>query len=282
MANRKFFKRQVRDMSRYLKELDIIMILLKLIFFFFLFFLLLIVFRLPFLSDFPVPAVAAGFSIVAVIINLYRERETDTIHRVEQRYRFMRERLTTAMDNLFENNEIVESLINDVSRDFAKVSVSSFLNLRKVTIYSIFSIVLALIILIATFVGFEPIDFSLIFSGVGGVGSGSGFGSSGSGGGAGEAVTNPTIGSFAGSSDSSDIFGVKSVAKLGNEEITFEIHPEYGDGPSIRNSGELRSSGGSEESLDASGIAAESFRENIPEKHEDIVRKYFEKVAEED
>jgi len=72
------------------------------------------------------------------------------------------------------------------------------------------------------------------------------------------------------------------VATIEGEKIQMEIHPEYGDELGIDESGKPKtetpfstiSSAGYE------AVSAESYQENIPVEDETVVRKYFEKLAE--
>ncbi len=187
-------------------------------------------------------------------------KSRDAFQMVEERYSNFKERLRAAYDNREKDNIIVRDLSDKISREMDSVRYSSFLNSKKAAGKILLSIFLAFIILSITF----KFDVLLVEKPVSAVEEAQ----------AGEA---PGAGGL-GESTIQDIFGAPSVAKIEGEKLELELYPGAGE-IKLRDIKERKFS---EVQHSAAGISpAEAFSEDIPEKYENIVRVYFEKLAEE-
>jgi hypothetical protein len=214
-----------------------------------------------------------------VIILLKNKSPLSALKTLEEGNPGLREKLRTANDNKGKSNVIVDSLVEDVRKDLKSFDNSAFFDVKKTSSYIFLSIILVFLLLSMMFVGFEGMDISIMLGsssssdGASG-GGGSGAGGSGSGG-AGE-DTDPQGGL---GSASADIYGAPSIAIIEGQEISMEIHPEYGGESGV--GGESTSSEAVNviRSSFVYGSAAESYSENIPVQLEEVVRSYFEKVT---
>jgi len=135
---------------------------------------------------------------------------------VESKYKELKDKLTTAFDNFYADNEIVNDLQKDIIKQMKKVEVSSFLSIKKTVVKCVAGILLSFVVLLLTVYGVQfdlPKAISKLpeivrIEGMPGFSS----------------ELNGTLPS-AGFSGDENIYGEPSVAELGNEELNFEIKP---------------------------------------------------------
>ena len=217
------------------------------------------------------------------VVQVVRSRSTGrkTVDIVGDKYPSLEEKLKTAYDSEdgCEGNVIVNSLISDVSEEIEEVESGSFFNTKKTSMRVFLAIFLMFCLLIITTLSFPEIDLNFDVDAFGGISPASSMYGEGNGSGIGAGAG---AGAGAGTGEMKDIYGEVSVAAIEGEKIQMEIHPEYGDELGIDESGKTKtetpfstiSSAGYE------AVSAESYKENIPVEDETVVRKYFEKLAE--
>lgn len=245
---------------------------------------------------FGVVSVLLGFlvyygAIPAVIlvstIFLRRRRVENHIRTVEKGNPILEERLSAAYDNIENDNFIVRGLVREVCSDLNKVKTDSFLNMSKIKRYVGISIICVFILLFLLLSGYEGLGLGgFLGSGSGGDGGGNqgtGSGSGAGGGGMGEEGDSPTTQQTSiGQGPPQDIYGDSSIAQIEGDELELEMHPEYGEGGDFDFEDDERR-GNIENIVNGftQATVAETYSENIPVEMENVVRNYFEKLAEE-
>ena len=222
----------------------------------------------PFYSAIP----AAMF----LIITSYLGFDQSKALLVEQKYPNLNEKLRTAFDNAYVENEVVDDLEGEVVDDLRNVRVSSFID-RKKTAYKTSAIVaLCFIILLVAAFGVRFIDVNLLFREglpeflTGGAGLSP------------ESADTPA----AGAGESSDIYGKEKLAELGAEEIEINLAAmnfEVLSGASFREPPEVEF----EETFpdiicadDPGGCGNEQYsEEKTPVEHAELVKNYFLNIA---
>jgi len=177
--------------------------------------------------------------------------------------------ITTAYENRTSRNVIVEKLINDAKINLANLAASNIIS-RKKNMLRVFALILLCFVMLFS-------SFSAI-PGSGGYYGGHGSLADGTGEGDGFTSGNKTESEFA-SNKMPDIFGEKSVAKIGEQEINITIHTDYGKDsgglgePIEELMGESPYTSGNGSEL----YAPDTFRDNLPddEKEKEVIRRYF-------
>jgi len=223
--------------------------------------------------------------LIVGVLYLLGRRYLTPIRDMERGNPVLEERLRTAYDNQERDNIITRGLVREVSYDLTDVSSDAFINMKRVNTYVAVSIIVVFILLFLLFAGFGGLGLGGLFGGGGGGGSGGvqgeGSGTGGGGGGLSD------VGEMESSQETSigqgppeNIYGDQSIAQIDGQDMELEMHPEYGEyGDFDMEGGE----GGAEEIRKGfvQATAAESYTENIPVELEGVVRKYFERLAEE-
>ncbi len=226
--------------------------------------------------------IGAGVAAGAYILGFGRG---DVVEKIERENPFLEDRFGTAIDNEDKDNIVVKDLINQVYLDLGKARTDSLLHMRRVGLEIGISVIVVFLLLFLMFIGFEGVDIGGFIGGSSG-GSGGGGGNSGQGGGSGggEGGGNTPADQEVsmGMGDTQNIFGNPTVAKIEGKDIELEIHPEYGEG---MGTGEEGGKGPQTNPTTAQGVSVEAvssnpYTENIPAELEELVRSYFEKVAE--
>jgi hypothetical protein len=257
-----------------------------------------------------------GFSMVYsmipaglyVLIQLLREfRKVNVIKQIEGRYDSLNESLETAYEYRGAENIIVDSLLDDVAKNMDHVESSTFFKPREVTIRVFTAITLVFIMLAITVLDLRGalLDFMVDNTGVGGKLK-DGFSQAGDrfetlmgdrweqsnystdkekdklgaeSGGERPGISQgpiPGRGGGVGQDSGQDIYGKASSANIEGENIEFSLHPEYGGEIEIRETGGRVT----QKSFELTRVeSAETCDECVigPE-HEEVVRKYFEKI----
>jgi len=214
------------------------------------------------------PILAIVPAVVYFFIKLFVNVRKDKRLAVESKYEPLREKLRTAADNMQTENLVVNELQEDVIHDLKQVGLSSFLDTRRLS-YKVFFIILLSfsIVLITTsdlyivdinkFITELPEKFSFIDPG-------------------GKKGLNLELGNI---NESDNIYGNSKLAVLGNQEIDIKIKPinyeinvkEYGDAEQ-KEFKELFPS-------DINIEQGSAFEEDIPEEQQELVKNYFNKLA---
>jgi|TARA_Y100000310_G_scaffold220550_2_gene222081 hypothetical protein len=199
---------------------------------------------------------------------LYVNSKTDKRKIIEKKYEPLREKLRTAADNYKQDNPVVNELQNDVVLDLKHVSLSSFISTKRISYKILSTIILSFAIVLATTLNLYIVDLSKFL---------------------GELpeflekvnpinrASNNPIGEI---NESDDIYGDSKLAVLGNQEIDIKIKP-------VNYEVNVREEGDAEQKQfdeifpsDVNIEQSSAYEENIPEEQQQLVKSYFNKLAE--
>jgi len=265
----KIFENQLMEIEGILRNIYVFNGVLKFIVLVLFFSILAITFMVPYYYS-VVPAL-----FLTVLLTL-RTRNKGLVANVTKKYKSLDERLDTAYDNKNRRpNFVLESLLREVSNDLRNVSTGMFFSPKKTMVYVLMAVVLSGILLLMGVTDFKGVDIGLSKFLDPNYQAESTEGSSNTG-------HASMGGSISGGIDTNpDIYGSSSVAKIKGEDIEMEIHPEYNTGSGASEFEDPSETGGSSP-IDVTGSPAELYSENIPVRMEELVRKYFEKISEEE
>ncbi len=213
------------------------------------------------------------FSVIIALLffiaSLLLSAKENSILKVESKYSALKEKLRTAADNVNLQNTVVSELQEDIVKDLRRVEDAAFFSERRTYTKILLIMLLAFIIIFSAPISFREVapDVKLtdipFFGGRGGGASAEGKGPG--------AGVGPSSG---------DIYGAKSVAKLGTEEIKIELK-HVGLEVNLKSVKDIEERE-FEESFPSEVYAesAESLEENIPREEQEIVKNYFKAVAE--
>ena len=226
-----------------------------------------------FLSVYLLLSIVNLYPILALIpaaiyfaLRLYSRLKMDKRKIVESKYEPLKEKLRTAADNIKEDNPVINELEEEVVHDLKNVGLSSFIQTKEVS-YKLFeTIALSFTIVLVTTMNLYIIDLNEFLS-----------------------TTIPEYlkgipkladGSLLGEiNESNDIYGDSQLAVLGNEQIDIRISPVNYE-VSVREEGDVEQKQFDEIfPSDVDVEQASSFEENIPEEQQELVKKYFDKLA---
>ena len=195
---------------------------------------------------------------------------------IEDKYPDLADKLSAGKDTLDEEqNVFARDLHEELRKELRKVMVSSFINTERLRKDLLFIALLAILIVIIS--PFNPVLLSLNFNpadfGLGGDGGFFNRGGSSSG-------TDDGEGDGAGGGSNEDIFGDKSIAVLGDEDLNVQLHmgDDSFDFSKLKKTERFEFKAVYPDEIEAT--ASSSFEENIPKDQQDIVKKYYKKLAE--
>ncbi|MBD3312944.1 hypothetical protein GF345_00720 [Candidatus Woesearchaeota archaeon] len=210
-------------------------------------------------------------------LSIYRETQLNKIRIVEKYYPDLNEKLRTAADHAsIQNNEVVDELHKEVIDELKKVSAASFFN-RKETFTKIASVVLICFVIIFTTalnLNLGPYKDKLFDSVQDTLSS--------------DQESGPDEGdpegiALGGTGKNQDIYGQRSVALLGEDEIEMQIRPSSYEFI-IRDSGELEDEEQFDNMIppDVTAVESRNYREDIPDEKDkqQLIKDYFKKLAE--
>lgn len=228
-------------------------------------FFLVVYFLLSLINLFPLLAVVPA--LVYFAARLYVSSKRDKRRIVEGKYEPLREKLRTAADNIKDENPVVNELEDEVVQDLKHVGLSSFIQTKRVS-YKIFTtIFLSFVIVLATMLNLYVVDLNELFSNIPGVIDNFRIGKRGN---------NILIGEI---NESEDIYGDSKLAVLGNKEIDIKIRPVNYE-VNVREEGDVEKKQFDEIFPREVAIEqASAFEERIPEEEQELVKSYFNKLA---
>ena len=234
------------------------------------------------LMDYSIPFETLGLTVTAVILSLIitiilhiRDKRSNVLNLVENKYPILYERLRTAYDNRKNSNIIVDNLLNNVMLDTKTVRSSSFLNKKRLAF--------GMIALLATSSFFTyviisdyrteltPEDISQIIEELPLIKE--------------EEETEVLLPE--GEWDTEDeeggnenLFGEPAIIVIEGEEIDLTLPPGAGQGFTIKEEGEIRTEEFERSSAyDISVISSQAYYESLPEGYHSIIKAYFEEMA---
>ena len=204
-------------------------------------------------------------------IHAYHERKKLTYHYVEEKNPALKEQLITAADNVDKEYEIVEYLNRDVLENMRHTMTSYFFSFGKLTRELFFLFVIAFLIIGASAYNVRFLDTHKAIEEVKNFKA---FNKD-------YDVDEALLEFEEGNPDEDEIYGEKSIAELGNEQLQLELNPIKSDAdiskiqePEHR---KFRSTVPTEilASTDA------SYEESIPKGYQKIVKSYFREISKE-
>lgn len=221
------------------------------------------------------------FAIIPAAIYFHKiynnKKKTNAYSIIEEKFPELKDKLKTARDNLDDENIFVRSLHQEVTKELNQVPTSLFLDHKKTRNDIILLAVLAIIIIaIAPFniqfikIKFNPEDFRLDLEGTDLL-KAMAFGGDEEGGG----------GEGAGGGVNEDIFGEKSIALLGDEdlEVMLSLSNNEIDVSNVKEVEEIQFKSTYPDEIGAT--AASSFEGDIPKEQQELIKNYYKKIAEE-
>lgn len=220
------------------------------------------------------PLSAAVPALFYFIYSSYEETKLNKIRIVEKFYPQLNEKLRTAVDYAKVENEIVDELHREVISEMREVAASSFFN-RKETFEKIgVIIVLCFVIVGVTLLGVNFGAFKGKLKDV--------FGSLGEGGDGGD-YNGQIAQTVGGGAVNKDIFGLRSIAKLGDKEMEVQLKTSSYEFI-VREAGEVADEEEFQSQFPDEVISVESknYNEVIPgeKDKQDIIKSYFKKLGE--
>ncbi|MFH1125518.1 MAG: hypothetical protein V1703_00190 [Candidatus Altiarchaeota archaeon] len=249
-------------------------------------------------------------TVLYVVIALSkRALQSDVVGTIEKKTGRLQERLKTAYDNKNKENIIVSSLISDVSGEMDNMEASSFMNQRRVSYKVVASIALIFLILVLTVIDLRWIlantfDFDMMMRSITNAMKERGIQYERAVGGEdrweGSNLTTesekeklgaepggerpgfqmgpiPGGGGGVGSDDRADIYGKASSAAIEGENVDFNLRPDYGGEVEIKNDNEDEQQ---VNAINPEGVESADTCDEcaIGPEHEDLVKRYFEKI----
>jgi len=227
-------------------------------------FFLAVYFVLSLVNLYPISALIPA--LIYFILMLYVHSREDKRKIVESKYEPLKEKLRTAADNVNEDNPVVNELEEEVVRDLKNVGLSSFVQTRKIY-YKIFaSMLLSIMIVMATTMNLYVVDLSGFLSGIPGL------------------MDSLNPGKIKGNvnvdiNESNDIYGESKLALLGDKPVDIRIKP-------VNYEVNVREEGDAEKKQfdemfpnDVDVEQSSSSDEHIPEEQQELVKNYFDKMA---
>ncbi|MCH8003936.1 MAG: hypothetical protein IH934_04880 [Nanoarchaeota archaeon] len=255
----KIFIKAIKEINRTLNFIMVFESILNAAIFF-----LVVYFLLSLVNLFPILAIIP--TIIYFVMRLYTNSKIDKRKIVESKYGPLKEKLRTAADNVKKENPVVNELEEEVMYDLKQVGLSSFIQTKQVY-YKIFAtIILSFAIVAATTLDLYIVDLGLFISNLP------------------EIIDNINprksdnvlLGEI---NESDDIYGKSKLAILGNQQIDIRITPVNYE-VNVREEGDVEQKQFDE--IFPKEIAvdqASAFEEKIPEEEQELVKSYFNKLA---
>ncbi len=228
------------------------------IFFLALYFLLSLINLYPFSAIIP--------ALIYFVLGLYVHLKEDKRKIVESKYAPLKEKLRTAADNVGQDNIVVNELEEEVVRDLKNVGLSSFVQTNKVS-YKVFAcILLSFGIVLATTMDLYIVDLGQFLGNLP------------------ELIDRLDPNKIAGNAnlevnESSDIYGASKLATLGDNPVDIKIKPVNYE-VSVREEGDVEQKQFDEMFPGEVDIEqSSSSDEYIPEEQQELVKNYFDKLA---
>ncbi len=236
------------------------------------------------LIDYSIPFETLGLAVAAVILSLIitiilhiRDKKSNAINLVEDKYPILYERLRTAYDNRKSSNVIIDNLLNNVMSDTKSVRSSSFLNKKRLAFGILALVATSSFFTYVTISDYHtevtPEDLIQIIEELPLIQE--------------EEETQPEgllpedgDGGESDEGGSENLFGEPAIIVIEGEEIDLTLPPGAGIGFSGSTEGEIRTEEFERSSAyDISVISSQAYYESLPEGYDNIIKAYFEEMA---
>ncbi|MBW6471399.1 MAG: hypothetical protein K0A90_09300 [Methanosarcinaceae archaeon] len=235
------------------------------------------------LMDYSIPFETLGLVFAAVILSLIitiilhiRDKRSNVLNLVENKYPVLFERLRTAYDNRTNSNIIIDNLLTNVMMDTKTVRSSSFLNKKRLAFGIIALLATSSFFTYVTISDYRtditPEDISKIIEEL--------------------PLIKEEEKQLEGllpeggddregdESDTENLFGEPAIIVIEGEEIDLTLPPGAGIGFTGRTEGEIRTEEFERSSAyDISVISSQAYYESLPEGYHSIIKAYFEEMA---
>ncbi|MBI4017150.1 MAG: hypothetical protein HY363_05670 [Candidatus Aenigmarchaeota archaeon] len=200
-------------------------------------------------------------------LHTYRAIKGTSYRQVEDKVPQLKEMLRTAADNVSRDNEITGALNQDVLHLMKLVRTSYFLNFGRLTRELLMMGVVAFLIIGASAYNVHLLNFDEVASKI--KSSYGGFGQ--------YEMSSEDLVYEENASD--DIYGNKSVAELGSEELNLQINPVLSDVAIGKTKPPEKKEFQEVPPREIAGTTDTTFQETIPKGYQKIVKSYFREIA---
>ena len=231
-----------------------------------------------------IPFETLGLAVAAIILSLIitiilhiRDKKSNAIDLVENKYPILFERLRTAYDNRKNSNIIVDNLLNNVMSDTRSVRSSSFMNKKRLAFGIIALLATSSLLTYVTITDYRtevtPEDLIQIIEELPLPSSQE------------EEETEVLLPEGEGDTEGDEggtenLFGEPAIIVIEGEEIDLTLPPGAGLGFTIKDEGEIRTEEFERSSAyDISIISSQAYYESLPEGYDNIIKAYFEEMA---
>ena len=212
-----------------------------------------------------------SFVPFAIYFVFYLKRRARRINykTVERKAPFLHEKLRTVADNLYKNNEIINSLNQEVLNRIRDVKISAFFDYNAIARRMMVLVSLCVIIIFVVSLNVRFLDFKGVVEKIESIPK--------------KIVNEPYGDVFAPNGflgeGNKDIYGEKSIAELGTTELNLKISLLSNE-IDVTNIGDVKEKEfKSEFPTEIYAKAEASFEEDIPKEHQKIVKNYFNKIS---
>lgn len=218
--------------------------------------------------------VAAVFSLIITIMLHIRDKISSAVYLIEDKYPILYERLRTAYDNRKNRNIIVDNLLNNVLPDTTTVRSSTFLNKKRLAFCIIAFVVTSSLFTYVTSSDHRintPEDLKRMIENLPlmqeedktqGL------------------LPEDEVDSESGDDGSENLFGEPAIIVIEGKEIDLALPPGTGIGFSDSEEGETRTEDFKRSSAyDINAISSQAYYESLPEGYSNMIKAYFEKMA---
>lgn len=228
-------------------------------------FFLAVYFLLSLVNLYPISALIPA--LVYFILRVYTYSREDKRKTVESKYEPLKEKLRTAADNINEENIIVNELEQEVIRDLKNVSLSSFIQTRKISYKILATMLLSFAIVLATTMNLYIVDLNKFFGDIPGILEGIN---------PRRAASNLNVEI----NESNSIYGESKLATLGDNPIDIKIKPVNYE-VNVREEGDAEQKQFDEIFPSEVDIkqASSSDEDKYAAEQQELVKKYFDKLA---
>jgi len=201
-------------------------------------------------------------------IHVYRNvKKRQNMAYVEEKVPELQEQLTTVADNTDKENVIVTSLQQDVLHSMKAIKTSYFLSFGRLARELITLAVVSVLIITVAAHGVKFFDLTDALRDLGNLGQGAGE----------YDLSNASLEFIENMSE--DIYGNKSIAELGNDEIQLQLSPVLSDIDISKVSPPESKEFNSALPTEIKATTDVSFQESIPKGYQRIVKSYFREIA---
>jgi len=186
---------------------------------------------------------------------------------IEDKVPELKEKISTVADNLTRDNPVIEELNDDVLKGMHLIRTSYFFSFGRMTRELLTLAVLAFLVTGVSAYDVQFVDFSKVIDDVSGL---SAF--------RGKYDVNENLLEYE-ENMSDDIYGNKSVAVLGNEELQVQINPSLSDVDISKIEEPRKRSFRSKAPDEISAETDASYEDSIPKDYQAIVKNYFKEIT---